>query len=1121
MSGSIIDVVTKAIGEALDDPNPLLAPLTGAGDVDAARAALDQAANDIANSVDLGDWLNDVDAWNTAIENLANAAFGSQDKVDQLLVRILQSRAARLAAALAVLGVITSTPDGGSTIDWARFRGLFGDTSTIINEAFWDQLLDGFGQPGDGRRLAVLIALMILAPQTILALLNGQLRVALQPPPTTRTAGDWRAFRTRTADWISATLPLGDPNKVQPNPESKFDWVSGIQPDFGATLAGRASRAPNGASHRTDFEVWLALGIEDDEWVLDLGSDWFVRVKPGAAFGFGRVDGDWHAAFRQFLVDASRLPGPADPVEATIQREPADGAPDILLGPPYDTRLEVKDVFAFLRVREQSPIVEIGFDIKGLGLVLTNRWWRTFGITDTLFPEGWRFKADVSFAWIEGKGFRLNLGSALEILIAISPPDGRRGTSGLSFQLHDIRLRIPMDAAAGEFRIRAEVLLHASVEIAPFLIATVDGPGVWIGSWKDVLGDPASERTNFGLLPPTGAGIQLFFGPISGGGYLERKVPAPGVERWSGLLTLGLVKFAITALGIWEEQPNGDTSFIAVLGVRFPGGIQLGFGFSITGIGGILGIDRRVDTDALRERLTSGAAGNVLFLEDPVRNAPAIIGDLAAIFPAQEGIIIAGPTFQLSWINVGATSFGRLDIGVVFEFTGTSLTKVVLLGSLKAETPGKVKDKALLKMRLDIVGILDIPKKTLEFDATLIDSKALEVFFLTGDASFRSSWGSNPYVLLSLGGFHPRFDPAPIVVPALTRLALTQTTPGFFGAGMHLRFEAYLAITTNTFQVGARVEAGLKLGPLNAVGFLSFDALVQFQPFFFEIEFSAGMAIRWNETTLAGVKVSGVLSGPGPLVLQGRACIELLFFDICRSGQITVGNSNQPAPLPAAEPLQSVAQELKASNLRGEGEDQHVRLRPRENVDGEALVAPNGRVVWSQLKVPLDMVLDMVDGQPVAAPQAVVAMAGNSTPTDELFAPGRYFKRTQDQALNLPAFERLQSGLAIGFSERSGPGTRVHSVKPETIRLPRVVPVKLAGLVFPSALIGAVSARTAAPGALAGAPEFNVSNPGWSAYQANGTLIAKSKSACDAFQRAQAAGGPVVRDSDVVKIPAF
>jgi hypothetical protein len=1114
VSRQVFELITDAIDQALEDANPLLAPLTGTGNVPAELTALRQATNNIVASVDLADWIADTQVWRDELEGLAQAAFAGQDRLDRLLARTLQSRAPRVAAALALLGVLTATPGGGQTIDWDRLQELLSQPNTLVNEALWDELLAGFGQPGDGRRLAVLIALLILAPQTIVALVNGDLSVSPLLPPPTRTGGTWQAFRQRTADWLSITFPIGDPTRTPPNPRSIFDWVSGIQPDFAATLAGRATRVAVGGAHRTDFEVWLAFGIEGDEWELGLGNNWLLRVAPGATAGFGRVNGSWRGAFRQFLVDSSRVPGPDDPIEATVRREAGAGVDDILFGPPYDTRVEARDVLAFLRVREQSPIAELGFDVRDFALVITNRWFRTFGVTNETFREGIRFDADVALAWVEGKGIQFNLGSTLETMFVI---EKRFGPEVVGVKLHDIRLRVPVEAASGEFRTRAEIRLHASVEVGTFLIATVDGPGAWGGFWKDRLGDATSERYYFGLLPPTGAGVQLSFPPITGGGYLERKELASGAERWGGVLTLGLAKFAVTALGIWERQPNGDTSFIAVLGVRFPfPGIQVGFGLSLTGIGGLLGLDRRIDGDALRERLTSGAAGNVLFLEDPIRSAPTIIGDLGALFPAQEGVVISGPTFQLSW----AGGLARVDVGLIFEFTGPALTRVLLLGSLKIESPGKVKDKPLLRLRLDIVGLLDLPKQTLEFDATLIDSTALEVFDLTGDAAFRSSWGANPYVLLSIGGFFPGWDPSPIVVPDLTRVALTSGS--FLGQGTHLRFEAYFAIGSSTLQLGARVEAGLTLGPLNAIGFLSFDALIEFDPLYFEIRFSAGMAIRWNAVTLAGVKVSGAITGPGPLLLKGRACIEILFFEICASCELPIGGDNQPPPPPSIEPVQAAGQALTAANVYGEGGDDDVRLVPAQTVSGEALVAPTGRLVWSQTRLPLDVLLDFVDGQPVTARQAVVATSpvGRGT-VDDWFAPGRYVNLNEAEALNGPSFERLRAGLVLGFDERSASGTRMHTVEFETIRLPRRTSVRLPSLALAGVLVEAVGARLATPAAADGPPQVTVSPAGWSVYEAGGAEVAVGRRASDALARARATRAVAVADGDVVELGAF
>jgi hypothetical protein len=1121
---SMFETLTDWVDGALTDPNSLLAPLTGTGDVETALDTLHQRADDLDASADIGDWVGDAANWFDALDDVADAAFAAPKPLDQLIARVIQSRIPRLGAALALLGVIVSTPDGGQRIDWDRLGGLASSPDQIVDEAFWDDLLAGFGQPGDGRRIAVLIALILLAPQTILALERGDLSVAPLPAPATRSGGAWQAFRNRTQDWLSVTFPIADPTKPTPNPRSVFDWVSGIQPDLGVTAAGRATRVAAGAGHRTDFELWLAIGIEGDLWELDLGNDWILKVEPGVTGGFGKVGGTWHGGFRQFLVDSSRLPGPADPVELTVRRDPPEGVEDVLLGPPYDTRLEIRDLFAFLRLREQSPIAELGFEVKGLALVVTNRWFRTFGVTDATFREGLRYDADVALSWAEGVGFRLGLSSAFEVLIVIPGNKGRKAFGPIALQLHDIRVRIPIDAAGGEARTRIEIRLHASIEVSTYVVATVDGAGVWVGfgfTWKENLGDPNSPRQVFGLLPPTGAGIVISIGPITGGGYVERKELPSGAERWGGVLQLGFQTFSLVALGIWERQTTGDTSFIVVIGVRFSPGIQIGYGFAITGFGGLLGIDRRADGDALRERLTSGAAGNVLFPDDPIRNAPIIIGDLGALFPAREGVVVAGPTAQLSWLSSGGTSFARLDIGIVLEFTGPALTKVILMGSLRGGIPGKDKDKPLLQLRIDIIGILDLQKRTLEFDASLIDSKALDVFHITGDAAFRLSWGDEPYVLLSIGGFHPEFDPKDVIVPDLTRVALT-LNPGFLDVGMFVRAEAYLAITTNSFQLGTRMEVGVALGPLNVIGFIAFDALVEFSPFRFDIRFSAGMAIRFRAINLASVTVSGTLAGPGPVVLIGSACIEILFFEICASGELKLGGDNQPPPQAAESPVQTTSQELRAENVHAEGGDNHVRLRPAQRPAGEALVAPNGQLVWSQTKVPLELTLDLVNGQPLAAPQAVRASSPvGQGAADDLFAPGQFLELSDAEALNLPAFQRLQSGLRLGFDERSSSVTRVHTVTTETIRLPQRVPVSLVAVRFPAGILEAVLARGAEPAAQSAPAQVTISQPAYSVYDSAGASIDSGRTAADAFRTAKARGGVAVADGDVVDVGAF
>jgi len=76
----------------------------------------------------------------------------------------------------------------------------------------------------------------------------------------------------------------------------------------------------------------------------------------------------------------------------------------------------------------------------------------------------------------------------------------------------------------------------------------------------------------------------------------------------------------------------------------------------------------------LRDRLASGAAGNVLFTDNPVKNAPMLLNDMRVLFPDQPDIFLVGPTLQLNW---GYLLF--LDLGVFIELPGPR--KIFIAGS--------------------------------------------------------------------------------------------------------------------------------------------------------------------------------------------------------------------------------------------------------------------------------------------------------------------------------------------------------------------------------------------------------------------------------------------------------
>ncbi len=390
----------------------------------------------------------------------------------------------------------------------------------------------------------------------------------------------------------------------------------------------------------------------------------------------------------------------------------------------------------------------------------------------------------------------------------------------------------------------------------------------------------------------------------------------------------------------------------------------------------------------------------------------------------------------------------------------------------------------------------------------------MEVFKVTGDAAFRSSWGDRPYVMLAIGGFHPDFNPEPAVFPEMTRVALTLQQPNSI---LFLRGEAYVAITTNTLQFGGRIEAGIHKGSFNAVGFISLDALIQFIPFHFEVDFAAGFEVRWNELSLAGVKIKGTISGPGPITVTGKFCIEILFWDICWSDSFTIGSSLQAAVAAVASTAQALQAELaEPDNLSAVGGDDPHVAQVRRGTPTGAVVSPLGAVAWTQHRVPFGVPLDRFDGQPLSTPQslAVTASVPGAVRVQDWFSPGSFAELTQAEALTRPSFERLDAGVVIGFADDRSAGLD-HPFTVIEIRLPEPPRVGVV-FTFPAVTLDAVLSRTGDGGVRSRSPLVTVGDETFVVRGGDGQVVETARSQSEAFQKARALGGHALPETDVV-----
>lgn len=1039
-------------------------------------------------------------------EQVARQVLGATATLADLVVTVLRTQLPVVHTLLAGLGVLTEPIADKVEVDWEKLRDFLSDPARLVSEEEWDSHFDGHGH-----QLAALLGLLILAPKTIPALSSGDLKAADLPVPPTDAAGPWRTFRETTAGWVSITYPLGD--------AEDFLWQSGFEDLPTVTLAIRSERRSAGTlGRRTDFEMWLAFSRNSDVWEKKDESGRFARVEPGVTSGvaFDGTHGEWHG--RVVPSSAGQLSKPVgadDKVTISFGREhPKDApAPDLVIGPPYDTRLVVQDIGFGIEVQKAHPMVTLGLTVHGFAVVLTNRWFRSLGATNTKFREGLRFDLDLDVALVEGRGLLLNLESGLRTTYFVEKKEEDKKSK---FQIHSVTVALAVRGTQDTFDVRTEVTFHASVEIGP-VVLVMDGAGGWVGWWAD---PGVTDKNCIGLLPPTGIGVDVRkpeYG-VEMGGFLD--FTGGPDDRFAGVLHGRFLKIEILAFGLYQLTGRAGTadrsaSLVIVLGVRFHPAIPLGSGFRLVGVGGLVAINRRVNTDALRERLTAGGTGNVLFCEDPVRNAPALLGDLDALFPAAEGTHVFGPTVRLHWLEVEGHEFITVDLGLFIQLPGPS--KIVVLGSARAEV--KRAGINLLQLRLDVVGFVDFNAKKIELDATLISSRALGIFRLTGDAAVRIGWDDPPVMLLTLGGFHPDFDPAPAVVPKLTRLALTLDT-GAKKPKLELRGEFYFAVTTNTLQVGGKLEATIKSGNWGIHGFISLDAIIQFSPLWFEVSVSVGVSVRWKSHNLVGVKLTGTISGPGPFTVTGKVCIEILFFDICWSEKFVLGDGSPPAPPVAVSVAQELRQELLApTNLATTGvEDRHVLAGPPQEATLLPLMSPIGSLVWTQKRVPFGLLLERLDGEPLSRRQSVVVTAPvASVPVQDWFSPGSFSNLSVAEALNRRTFERLDAGLALTFGP-AGSETVQHEISMIEIRIPRPPHRGLPPFVLPEVVLAATWERTSPAQVRTRAPRFTVREEQYAVRRPDGSVVESGRSRADAFQRARLAGAVAVPAADLVDV---
>ncbi|MBS0177303.1 MAG: hypothetical protein JSR20_00915 [Nitrospira sp.] len=640
---------------------------------------------------------------------------------------------------------------------------------------------------------------------------------------------------------------------------------------------------------------------------------------------------------------------------------------------------------------------------------------------------GLRFDLSLAEAdhFIQGTVGRESVQAPFDLTMRWSSREGLSfsGSGGLhvSLPLQQAIGPVKLDAAhigidVGEAGIDTETSVNARLVLGP-VTATVERIGVTVA-----LSFQEGNLGPFGLTPrfkpPTGLGLVVTTPGVTGGGFLGFD---PQRAEYSGMLQLELAEtLALKALGLLTTRmPDGSRgySLIVILTAEGFAPIPLGLGFTLTGIGGLVALHRTVRTDVLRDGLKTGTLNSVLFPPDPLRNAPQIFSDLRRVFPPTAGRHVVGPMVQLRW---GSPTLLTLDLALLVELPAP--IRVIVLGRLQVLLPDQT--HPLVQIRMDALGVLDLSAETVSLDATLYDSRILQ-FTLTGDMALRAGWGRQPQFVLAIGGFHPRFAPPP-GLPALKRLALQLAD----GDSLQLRCQAYLAVTSNTVQFGARVDLHAAGGGFSFDGLLGFDAILQLAPLAFAVDVGAALALRYHGRLLMGISFTGRLAGPTPWQVEGTASISLLFFSVSVHFSRTFGSTTAP-PLPAAVDVVGLIAAALADqrNWSGAVPRSHspvVTIRETPPPTNGLRVHPWAELTVRERIAPLNRRLTKLGTAPlVGGPTTVTvtltdragAQPWRTTPVSEPFARAQYEDLREDEQLAQPAFVPLQGGLTVAAED--------------------------------------------------------------------------------------------------------
>lgn len=327
---------------------------------------------------------------------------------------------------------------------------------------------------------------------------------------------------------------------------------------------------------------------------------------------------------------------------------------------------------------------------------------------------------------------------------------------------------------------------------------------------------------------------------VSGGIY--QVTPSDGKIRtqFDGTVSVKAAKWQMQGMASYILLKDGTTSFfLFVRCAAVLGGIPA---FTITGLMGGMGIKRRLVLPDITE------VEKFPLLACKNENQMQVLDQLEGRSGGKEWLSVSSEDY---WAAAGiefrsnGLVTGRMLLTLAF---GRDIV-IGLLGTAELLLPQNAPPKkAYVFLKILLAAVLKPEEGSLTIDAAISEQSFLmhPDCRIRGGAAFYLWFGKNRHAgdfVLTVGGYHPSFL-IPKHYPNVPRIGIYWKV----SSCIDVKGEAYLAVTPSCIMAGGRLEFLFAEGPLKAWFIAYADILIQWHPFWFDVQLGieVGVSLRLN-----------------------------------------------------------------------------------------------------------------------------------------------------------------------------------------------------------------------------------------------------------------------------------